>query len=674
VTPAARPLVVIAIVCGCAAAACDRPAAPAEVRRERGLNVLLVTIDTLRADALGAYGNRSARTPWIDRLTAAGVRFDAARAHNVVTLPSHANILSGRYPFDHGVRDNSGFRFPPGIDTLATIVQHAGYRTGAFVSAFPLDSRFGLARGFDVYDDAFVGARAQRPLLEGERAGVETVARAQRWQQAQANSPVFTWVHLYEPHFPYEQGYAADVAAADAALAPLLEPVLAAGDNGRTLVVLTADHGEALGDHQEATHGIFAYEATLRVPLIFYQPRVVNAGTIAANVGHVDILPTVLDAIDVPRPAGLAGRSLLPMMAGQPVDDLPTYFEALSASFNRGWAPLAGVVRGRTKFIDLPLPELYALDSDPAETRNIVESQPASMREMRRLLEGMTASARPATPDPETADTRDRLRSLGYAAGGRAEKRAVTAGDDPKRLIALDEMLQEVTTRYLSGDLTGALDRCRDLLRQRPTMTVGLLYLAQLEREAGRLDAAVAALRQALAQQPGSTEAAQLLGAYLGEAGRSDEAIALLEPYVRAGDADPRLVAPYALALARRGRAADALAALSAARARESDPSSPLLLVETGTVELMGGNRAAARASFEAAIARNPDVARAHTSLGILALEDGRIDEAYGHWQRAVRADPRELEALRGIAAAQQRAGRPAAARPIAEFLHRYRR
>src|SRR5687768_13232376 len=210
----------------------------------------------------------------MDRLAAAGVRFDDAHAHNVLTLPTHANLLAGRYPFEHGVRDNAGFRFPAATPTLATLLKERGYATGAFVSAFPLDSRFGLDRGFDVYEDSFVDASPRPTFLEQERPGTETVALAARWLDSQGVRPYFCWVHLYEPHAPYRPPepfaslfrtapYQGEVAASDEALGPLLEPLLARGREGRTLVVLTADHGEALGDHGEQTHGIFAYEATL---------------------------------------------------------------------------------------------------------------------------------------------------------------------------------------------------------------------------------------------------------------------------------------------------------------------------------------------------------------------------------------------------------------------------
>ena len=336
--------------------------------RDPGLNILLVTIDTLRADAVGVYGQPGGVTPWIDQLASAGARFRNARAHNVVTLPSHANILSGRLPTEHGVRDNAGFRFPTSFDTLATILKARGYRTGAFVSAFPLDSRFGLARGFDEYDDRFADA-ARPAFLVQERRGVETIANARRWIESQPEGPWFCWVHLYEPHYPYEppaavtsrfrNPYHGDVSAADAALQPLLAPILSAGRAGRTLVVLTSDHGESLGEHGEATHGVFAYEAALKVPLIIYQPRLVPVAVIDAPAQHIDLLPTILDAIALEAPSDVAGRSLLPAMTGsRETTTVPTYFEALSASLTRGWAPLDGVVVDSMKYIELPIPEL----------------------------------------------------------------------------------------------------------------------------------------------------------------------------------------------------------------------------------------------------------------------------------------------------------------------------
>ena len=649
-------------------------------RRVPGLNVLLITIDTLRADAVGAYGRPGGPTPTIDRLAEAGVRFTDAHAHNVVTLPSHANMLSGRLPPDHGLRDNGGFRLPPGVETLATQLQRLGYRTGAFVSAFPLDSRFGLATGFDVYDDRFTDGGARPAFLIQERSAQRTVTLARQWLEAAGDEPWFSWVHVYEPHFPYDppepfasrwpgDPYLGEVAAADAALAPLLEPILAAGADGRTLVVVTSDHGEALGEHGEASHGIFAYEGVLRVPLVIYAPQLFRPRVVDAPARHVDLLPTLLDAVASPVPSGLAGRSLLPAIAGNERDaDGTVYFEALSASLNRGWAPLFGIIRDGFKYIDLPSPELYDLSADPREARNLAASDPGKVAALRARLDRVRSTEPRQAARQESADARARLRSLGYVTGGATRApTGYTEEDDPKRLIPLDAILQRSLERYLAGDLAGALEQSRQLVRRRPSMAVSWMQLAQLEREAGDKAAAVDAMQKAVALSPGNTEPLALLAAYLTEAGRAREAADLLAPAAREPDADPDVLSTRALALARLGRMDEALETL--ARARERDPSNAMFLVHLGTVLLTADRRSAAREAFVEAIRLNPDVARAHSSLGVLALEDGRPAQAAEHWRAATALDPREHDKILSLGIALARAGRTAEARACFEFF-----
>jgi len=650
-----------------------------QVADRSAVDVLLITVDTLRADAVGAYGNHRGATPVIDRLAAAGVRFGAAHAHNVVTLASHANILSGKYPMDHGIRDNAGFRFPQNIETLATILKAHGYRTGAFVSAFPLASRFGLNRGFDVYDDSFVDTQMRPVFLEQERAGPETVAHAMQWLGG-AGHPYFCWIHLYEPHFPYnppepfksrfrDSPYLGDVATADAALAPLVDPIVAQRRNGRTLIVVTADHGESLGEHEEATHGIFAYESTLHVPLIVYEPARFSARVVSAPAGHVDLLPTILDALSIRVPGDLRGRSLLSVLDGGPPPSADvTYFEALSGSLNRGWAPLSGVIRNRLKFVDLPVPELYDLDADPGERHNLAESQRDRLAEMRAALSSFAAGNHENPRRGETSEARERLRSLGYiTTAANPASTAYTAADDPKHLIRLDAMLHDVARLYLAGDLPAALARCRDLVSQRPTMVVSLMELAHLERANGSMPKAIDALRGAVAVNPEEPQAVSLLVAYLTQAGRPREAVEVVTPYLARPDADVQILVSGALALTSAGRHADALSALMKARSQE--PGNAMLLVETGTVLLGSGDRDRARQEFDAALRLNPNVARAHTSLAVMAAEDGRHDQAIAHWRQAIALDPGELDHLLSFAEYLVRRGRSADARPYLDLV-----
>ena len=374
--------------------------------------MLLVTIDTLRADALGAYGG-PASTPALDRLAADGVRFDFAHAHAVLTLPSHASILTGEYPHRHGVRENSGYRLPGGARTVATVLKQAGYATAAFVAAFPVHSRFGLNAGFDVYDDRFGDGFGPVDLAMPERPASTVVPLAREWiagrrtgaaGPGQDAKPWFAWVHVFDPHAPYKppppfdaqyagKPYHGEVAATDAALAPLLEDVR---NSARpTLVIVTSDHGEGLGDHGEEAHGIFVYESTLRVPLIIASLGGQSAASKAARQGevasvaarHVDILPTILDAVGLTVPDGLPGRTLLPRKEREAgAAPRTTYFEAMSGMLNSGWAPLAGVLVDRDKFIDLPVAERFDLAADAAERSNLYGRSPERDRTLAAAL------------------------------------------------------------------------------------------------------------------------------------------------------------------------------------------------------------------------------------------------------------------------------------------------
>jgi arylsulfatase A-like enzyme/Tfp pilus assembly protein PilF len=653
------------------------------VRREPGLNVLLITIDTLRADAVGAYGHSDAGTPWMDRLAAEGVRFERAHAHNVMTFPSHANILAGRYPLRHGVRDNAGFRFPTRMETLATLLRSRGYHTGAFVSAFPLDSRFGLNRGFDVYDDRFGESAGVALRPDPSRPGAETVAAAQRWLAAQGEGSYFCWVHLYEPHWPYtppepfasrfkQNPYQGEVAAADAALGPILQPILEQGSSARTLIVLTSDHGEALGDHGEDTHGILAYEATLRVPLVLYAPRLLSPRVVPDPVRHVDLLPTILDAgldAGLGAPAWADGKSLLALASSRHVPMEASYFEALTGTATRGWAPLYGVVQGRQKYIDLPIPELYDLDSDPGERENLVASRPEDVSRMRSLLMAVRGSDPGLERVAESEESREQLKALGYVSNAAPIKARYTEDDDPKRLMHLSSAISDVINRYNTGDLRGALARCREVVAARPTMALGFHYLAFLEWELGDKGAALEASRKSLALNPGNTEVAARLAVFLAQSGRAAEGVALLEPFARRPEPDADVLMALALAYAGLGRMDDAIATFD--RLLAFNPTNATALLSKGRACLQAGRKAEAREALAAALRRDPALGMAHVSLGFLESEDGHVENALAEWRKALEVDSHAYEALFNLGATLLRLGRAAEARP---FIERYLR
>jgi tetratricopeptide (TPR) repeat protein len=650
------------------------------VGREAGLDVLLITIDTLRADALGCYGGPGGATPWVDRVAREGVRFELAHAHSVVTLPSHANILSGRYPFQHGVRDNAGFRFPAEVDTAATLLERAGYRTAAFVSGFPLDSRFGLDRGFDVYEDSFAQGLGGREFGLPERRGSQTVALAKAWLDEAGEQPSFAWVHLYDPHSPYAphepwasrfpgQPYLGEVAAADAALGPLLGPLLDAGREARALVAITSDHGEGLGDHAEQTHGTFAYETTLRVPLVFYAPRILPSRAVAHPARHVDILPTVLDALGLEAPAGLAGVSLLPAIAGRDLPAAGSYFEALSAMLTRGWAPLYGVVAGRRKYVELPLPELYDLGRDPGEERNLLVESERAATDLREVLAAYRREDAGIVVEPESAETLARLAALGYVGAGAPEAGgdAFSAADDPKNLVELDAKMQQVIALQLAGDLEAALRTCLEVVDRRPRMRAASVQLAAIYRRLGRMPEAIATLREVVAADPEDAGSAVLLAVSLNDAGEFDETVRLLGPWVDREDPRPDALAARATALAQLGRPAEALADLE--RARGLDQTNPLIAVQIATVQIAEGSDQAAREVLEAAVAGSPRFGLAHHTLGLLALGRGDDAEAERRFRRALDLEPANADSLFNLAALLIRTGRGSEARP---YLYRF--
>ena len=652
-----------------------RKTEPSAVVRSPEQNLLLVTIDTLRADALGSYGGRAA-TPHLDRLAQRGLRFTFAHAHAVVTLPSHASIHTGRYPFDHGVRDNAGYRLEEQQETIAEIARRTGMATGAFVGAFPLDRQFGLDQGFDVYRD--VGGRmvAQADFSFTERRAEEVVRDAIAWITDQKGK-WFAWVHVFDPHAgytppaPFDTTYGADpyageVAYVDSALGPLFDR--AAASSRPTLVVVTADHGEGLGEHGEATHGTFAYESTLRVPLIVTQvgPGGTEGGgrVIDTPVRHVDVLPTIADVFGFDRSEGLPGASLL-AMAGEP---RPSYFEAMTPMLKRGWAPLWGVVAGFDKYIELPIREVYNLAADPKETRNLAASDamktPALIAELRRF-----EAVLPGEQRAEQAAVRAKLESLGYVSGAAPRKTRYTEDDDPKRLIDVDRLMMDGIDLYRRGRLREAMDAYRAVLARRPEMGLAHRRLAFLQWQAGARSDAIATLEHARARLGADIEMDIRLGTYLAEAGSPIKAIALLERATAADPSNTEALNALGIAYAQSGNGAKALTTFASVLTH--NPRDAFALENMGVVHLQRHDLDAARKAFTEALANDPQSSRAHAGLGVVARQSGQIDAAIVSWRQAVTLDPTNFDALYNLCVALITSNREAEARPyVVQFVN----
>ena len=616
-------------------------------------DIILVTIDTLRADAPGFAGNTRVKTPFLDTLASRGTVFTHAHAHNVVTLPSHTNILTGLYPWQHGVRDNAGFVLDAKHPTLAARLREAGFATGAFVSAFPLDSRFGLDRGFDVYDDGYRAGAGALDFAVQERAGNETLAAATQWWRVSAGRKRFLWVHLYEPHAPYlpaprfrdayrDNPYLGEVATTDAMLEEALGPLLTEAPNA--LVVVTGDHGESLGEHGEKTHGLFAYEATLAVPLVVVDPAQ-HAGRNDTYVRHIDIAPTI---------AARAGLSSSPEWKGASLfaagDRGYTYFEALSASLNRGWAPLVGALDGGKKLIELPVPELYDLPADPKEAKNRYADERRTVVALRNRLKADAPSgsnARQKVGDEEQAN----LLSLGYISGTSA-KTTYTEADDPKNLVGIDDQLHEAIAAYQAGNLAGALKVSKQIVAARPEMQIAQEMLAFFLAENEKPGEAIQVLERRVETGRANDAVRIRLGLLLSETGRARDAIGLLQPFVK--DGDPDVLNAYGIALADNGDLTGAVNEFR--RILATDPKNARAHQNLGIVALRAGQLPAARTSLEQAITLDPNLPLALNALGVVEAKSDRPDAAVARWSKAVALDPSQFDALfnLGVVASEQ--------------------
>jgi len=644
-----------------------------------GCNVLLITIDTLRSDRVGAFGGPTHLTPTLDRLAAAGLRFTRAYSAAPLTLPSHTSMLTAVSPPVHGIRTNGLFRLGTGLPTLATVLKAGGYRTGAFVGAFVLDARFGLNRGFDVYDDRYGEKHPGDDTADAERRAEDVIKPATAWilgtgiptgesripnlnesQISNPKSPVpwFTWVHLYDPHEPYRAPepyasqhapYDAEVAYTDAMVGRMLAELEAAHQLDRTLIVIAADHGESLGEHSERSHGVFAYEATLRVPWIMWAGTRLGGRTWDGVSRLIDLAPTTLDLVGVARPATFEGRSLIPAIASGDTASPPAYFEAMDANLTRNWAPLTGIVSEHEKLIDLPIPELYDLKDDPRETTNLFSRAGERARTLQSLLRTTTAelASRGSASEKTTlsTDARQRLQALGYVASSAAPgQRVYTDADDPKALIGPANELDRALSSFKAGSRDHAIAAVVSIIHAHPGFTTAYGVLASMQRDSGELRAAIETLEQVVRRGTADQSTLVVLGGYLLEAGALPQAAQLLEAVTSLhpdyADAHNSLGVVYS----RMGKHDHARAAFR--KVLDLDPTSATAYENLGIDAMGSGDLAEAADDLTHALALDPRLARAHNGLAAVLLRQGRRPDALDHWRTALQLDPRLYDAL----------------------------
>jgi choline-sulfatase len=599
-------------------------------------SLVLVTLDTTRADHLGCYGASRASTPHLDALARRGVRFDAALSPAPLTLPAHASLFSGSVPRRHGARDNSGFTVGAGVPLLAETLRRAGYDTRAFVSSYVLDRGTGLARGFAQYDDTLREERDAGRTVDAAIASIPTLA-----------GPFFLWVHLYDPHLPYaapepyaskfkDRPYDGEIAYMDAQIGRLLDALRRRPEP--QLVAAAADHGESLGEHGEGGHGVFLYQATQRVPLILAGRGVPQAKAVAATVGLVDLAPTLLDLLGQPPLAGADGHSLVPLLADARGTVPPHYeMETFYTAFAYGWSPLRALVAGPLKYVSAPRPEMYELPTDPRETRDLARV-PARAARMKALSEELSRRTKADQPlpadDPETQERRERLGSLGYVGGTTPN---ASSAIDPKDGILWLADLEAARRLASAGNPTAAAASIEKLLAKNPENLQALFALVGARRAAGDAPRAIDAARRAVALAPKSATARlhlanALAGSARSEAERAyDEAIALA----------PRLVEAYLDAAVFQLDGKNPEAALRVLeRARAAGIADPSIETSLGGLEQARGKSAAASAAYERAIALDPKEAKALEGLGKLAFESGAYVKAEGWYERALEAKP----------------------------------
>jgi arylsulfatase A-like enzyme/Tfp pilus assembly protein PilF len=640
--------------------------------------IIVISIDTLRADHLPAYGYAKVKTPAIDALAADGVLFERAYSHAPQTLPAHAALLSGRLPFETGVRDNVGFTVKPGERLLPQMLHDRGFATGGVVSAYVLRKETGIAQGFDFFDGDMPAAAAETAIGQVQRDGAESERIAEKWLDSVGTSRAFLFLHLYEPHKPYAPPerfaeyapYDGEIAYVDEIVGRLVKYLKSHQLYDRSTIILVSDHGEGLGDHGEQEHGLFVYEEAIHVPLIIKQESNLGAGRRVRDlVQHIDLAPTILDFVKSPAQGQLRGRSLKPVLEGTGrLAAAPVYSEALYARYHFGWSELTALTDDRYRYIKAPREELYDLERDRKEQTNIADERAPARQAMRATLGRVAAGATITSPVEVSAEARERLQALGYV-GSRTDV-STAAGEtlpDPK-----DK--REILERYRAAvDLAGerkwrqAIALLQEILREDPAMADVWAQVAVFAGRIDRFDQVLDAHKHYIALKPDEPQA------YLGAAGAllrlrkladaREHATLAIEV---AGEKDARSRAQAHELLARLAlvqRDFDTARA-EATRSAEADPSRPIAAFVDGRIMYDQGRYDAAAPYFEQAIGelRNPrsrPVQELYYYAGDTLGRLERYNDAEVAFKEELKLYPLNARARGGLAMLYQATGRP---------------
>ena len=636
------------------------------------LNLLLITLDTTRADRLGAYGLPNSATPALDRIAREGVLFEHAVAPAPLTLPAHASIFTGKYPPGHAVRDNGGFFLDAREITLAERLKAHGVTTGGFVGAYVLDRTWGIAQGFDTYFDNFDLTKFETPSLpEVERPANEVADRALAWLESVKSSRFFGWVHFYDAHSPYsppepyrsrysDRPYLGEIAFVDSQVGRLLAFLETARILDRTVVAVIGDHGESLGEHGESTHGFFIYESVLHVPFMILTPYDSQRGRrLPGVVRSVDVLPTILDLLGTPLADTVEGRSLVPMMNGASRDlGLAAYAEAVYPRYHYGWSELRSVTSGNMKYIAAPRPELYDLAQDPNETRNLYDSRRAEGEKLAALVSTIDAPGKKeVAPAKLDADARARLAALGYVSTFAASTAADQAKlADPKDKIALFNLMITARERFHDEhDSERGVKALEEVLATDGNVVDAWLLLGNEYSRRRKFARALEHFRRALELKPDYDLAVFNMANVYRTLGRDDDA---LVGYQRLLALDPRNALAHqkvAEVLVDQGKLGEAQAALN--RALEIQPAMAAARNTLGALRLKQGDGVGGEREIRAALEQNPDLRLAHFNLALAAEQRGDLNVAVAEYTQEIERFPKSYMAQFNLGKAYERLG-----------------
>jgi choline-sulfatase len=648
-------------------------------------HLVIITIDTLRADRLGAYGSRTVETPHLDALARDGAMALDASVQVPLTRPSHVTLMTGLYPAEHAIRDNVSPALAPEVPTLAERLKASGFQTAAFVSSVVLSRQSGLARGFDDYSDAFeVEADDARFLNTIQRRGDAPTAEAVAWMEGHRAGRMFVWLHLYDPHDPYEppapyaaryagSPYDGEVAWSDELVGRVDVALARLGLAGETLLVVTSDHGEGLGDHGEAVHGYFVYESTLAVPLLLRGPGIPAGTRIPVTVRAVDLMPTLLDMFGLAR-AGerSSGRSLAAALRGgrMPPEE-PTYAESLTPLLHFGWSDLRSLREGRFKYIQAPRPELYDLRADPQEKNDLARADPAKAAALRSALAARLATERVAARSTVAAaavppDLLEKLGALGYVGAG-SDATGPQSGADPKDKLedykAVNTLMREGLTALRENDPARAAARLRALLDRGISSFEVHYYLARALLRQKQPRAAAPHFQEALRRLPAYGAAYVGLAACHLAMGDPGRALAVLREGETKAPRDARILVAEAGLLRTVEKPREALATYE--RALALSPRDALLHATVGEMYRDAGDPSRATAALREAVRLDPASAAYWNSLGMVLGGSGALAEAETVFREAVSRRPSEAQYAYNLGLVLQRAGRGTEAAPF---------